>query len=180
MIIAELLPAVASGEPEHVEQHACSKVPNRSAATILELPVAQVAPPTYRQYLSLVQHSRAVNTGELACPTSREKYLRDRYHVERLLGRGGMADVYLAFDTQRQTYIAIKLIREDLADDADFIRRFSRKTAALAAPRSSQRRALLHGGTGWGAQFHRDGLRVRRTPFRDGSPRQAGRCRCQR
>ena len=60
------------------------------------------------------------------------KVLRDRYHVERLLGRGGMADVYLAFDTQRQTYVAIKLIREDLADDADFIRRFSREAAALA------------------------------------------------
>jgi len=55
-----------------------------------------------------------------------------RYQVERLLGRGGMADVYLAFDSQRQTHVAIKLIREDLADDADFIRRFSREAAALA------------------------------------------------
>ena len=61
------------------------------------------------------------------------KVLRDRYHVERLLGRGGMADVYLAFDAQRQTYVAIKLIREDLADDADFIRRFSREAAAWRA-----------------------------------------------
>jgi hypothetical protein len=60
------------------------------------------------------------------------KVILDRYHVERLLGRGGMADVYLAFDSQRQTYVAIKLIREDLADDADFIRRFSREAAALA------------------------------------------------
>jgi eukaryotic-like serine/threonine-protein kinase len=60
------------------------------------------------------------------------KMLRNRYQVERLLGRGGMADVYLAFDLQRQTNVAIKLIREDLADDADFIRRFSREAAALA------------------------------------------------
>lgn len=58
--------------------------------------------------------------------------LRDRYQIERLLGRGGMADVYLAFDTQRQTLVALKLIREDLADDTDFIRRFSREAAALA------------------------------------------------
>ena len=58
--------------------------------------------------------------------------LRDRYQIERLLGRGGMADVYLAFDTQRQTHVALKLIREDLADDTDFIRRFSREAAALA------------------------------------------------
>ena len=60
------------------------------------------------------------------------KEILGRYHVERLLGRGGMADVYLAFDSQRQTHVAIKLIREDLADDADFIRRFSREAAALA------------------------------------------------
>jgi len=60
------------------------------------------------------------------------KVLRERYQIERLLGRGGMADVYLAFDTQRQAHVAIKLIREDLADDADFIRRFSREAAALA------------------------------------------------
>ncbi len=60
------------------------------------------------------------------------KVLRERYQIERLLGRGGMADVYLAFDVQRQAHVAIKLIREDLADDADFIRRFSREAAALA------------------------------------------------
>jgi eukaryotic-like serine/threonine-protein kinase len=60
------------------------------------------------------------------------KLLRNRYQVERMLGRGGMADVYLAFDHQRQTNVAIKLIREDLADDADFVRRFGREAAALA------------------------------------------------
>jgi tRNA A-37 threonylcarbamoyl transferase component Bud32 len=59
------------------------------------------------------------------------RVLKKRYRMDRLLGRGGMADVYLAFDMQRQTYVAIKLIREDLADDADFIRRFSREASAL-------------------------------------------------
>ncbi|MHB0877677.1 MAG: protein kinase domain-containing protein [Anaerolineae bacterium] len=58
--------------------------------------------------------------------------LRDRYRLEQLLGRGGMADVYLAFDLRRQVYIAIKLLREDLAEDPEFVRRFQREAEALA------------------------------------------------
>jgi serine/threonine protein kinase len=58
--------------------------------------------------------------------------LRDRYRLEQLLGRGGMADVYLAFDLRRQVYIAVKLLREDLAEDPDFVRRFQREAEALA------------------------------------------------
>ncbi len=58
--------------------------------------------------------------------------LRGNYRLDRLLGRGGTADVYLAFDIRRQTYVAIKVLREDLADDAEFVRRFSREAVALA------------------------------------------------
>ena len=58
--------------------------------------------------------------------------LSNNYRLEQLLGRGGMADVYLAFDLRRQTHVAIKLLREDLADDPEFVRRFSREAAALA------------------------------------------------
>ncbi|MHB0877678.1 MAG: protein kinase domain-containing protein [Anaerolineae bacterium] len=58
--------------------------------------------------------------------------LRDRYRLERLLGRGGMADVYLAFDLRRQVHIAVKLLREDLAEDPEFLQRFQREAEALA------------------------------------------------
>jgi hypothetical protein len=58
--------------------------------------------------------------------------LRNNYRIERLIGRGGMADVYLAFDMRRQTYVALKVLREDLAQDPDFLRRFSREAEALA------------------------------------------------
>jgi len=60
------------------------------------------------------------------------RILRGRYRVGRLLGRGGMAEVYLAFDTRRQVSVALKLLREDLAEDPEFVRRFEREAEALA------------------------------------------------
>ncbi len=43
--------------------------------------------------------------------------LRNRYEILELIGRGGMADVYLAFDRRRMARVAIKILREDLAED---------------------------------------------------------------
>ncbi len=58
--------------------------------------------------------------------------LRNRYRIESFLGRGGMADVYLALDMRRQVQVAIKVLREDLAEDPEFINRFRREAEALA------------------------------------------------
>ncbi len=58
--------------------------------------------------------------------------LRNRYEILELIGRGGMADVYLAFDRRRMARVAIKILREDLAEDPDFVRRFAREAQALA------------------------------------------------
>jgi Protein kinase domain len=41
--------------------------------------------------------------------------LRDRYHLERELGRGGMATVYLARDLRHGRMVALKLLRPELA-----------------------------------------------------------------
>ena len=60
------------------------------------------------------------------------KTLCNRYRIEKLLGRGGMAEVYLAYDTGRAAYLALKLLHEDLAQDPVFIRRFQREAQNLA------------------------------------------------
>ncbi len=59
------------------------------------------------------------------------KTLRNRYHVEESLGRGGMAEVYKVWDIQRGVPLAMKVLHEDLAEDAVSIRRFEREAQNL-------------------------------------------------
>ena len=55
-----------------------------------------------------------------------------RYRIERELGHGGMAAVYLAHDEELDRLVALKLLPEHLADDDTFHARFLRE-ARLAA-----------------------------------------------
>ncbi len=57
--------------------------------------------------------------------------LSNRYRVEELIGRGGMAEVYKVWDTQRGAHLAMKMLREDLAEDNAFLRRFNREAHTL-------------------------------------------------
>jgi serine/threonine-protein kinase len=41
--------------------------------------------------------------------------IADRYRIERKLGAGGMADVYLARDLRHEREVAIKVMRPELA-----------------------------------------------------------------
>jgi eukaryotic-like serine/threonine-protein kinase len=55
-----------------------------------------------------------------------------RYRIEHELGRGGMATVYLAHDTELERPVAIKLLAQHLAGDEEFLTRFLRE-ARLAS-----------------------------------------------
>lgn len=52
--------------------------------------------------------------------------------MDELVGEGGMAKVYKAWDLDRGAYLAIKLLKEDLALDKMFLRRFKREAETLA------------------------------------------------
>jgi len=58
--------------------------------------------------------------------------LLKRYNVHEYVGRGGMAEVYKVWDRQRAVFLAMKLLREDFAEDEVFLRRFRREAKALA------------------------------------------------
>jgi serine/threonine protein kinase len=55
------------------------------------------------------------------------------YRIERLLGRGGMAAVYLAEDTQLKRRVALKVLSPELASDAVFRQRFIDESERLAS-----------------------------------------------
>jgi serine/threonine protein kinase len=58
--------------------------------------------------------------------------LKDRYRLERLLGRGGMASVWLAGDDVLERSVAIKVLADTIASDPEFLARF-RREARIAA-----------------------------------------------
>jgi serine/threonine protein kinase len=55
-----------------------------------------------------------------------------RYELGDRLGAGGMSTVVLAFDRRLERYVAVKLLAEHLADDAQFVSRFRREALAAA------------------------------------------------
>ena len=57
--------------------------------------------------------------------------LADRYRIERELGQGGMATVYLAEDLKHHRKVAIKLLRPELAAVIG-AERFLREIATIA------------------------------------------------
>ena len=58
--------------------------------------------------------------------------LKDRYRLQRLLGRGGMASVWLATDEVLERPVAVKVLADTIASDPEFLARF-RREARIAA-----------------------------------------------
>ena len=58
-----------------------------------------------------------------------------KYRLLEPLGRGGMAQVYRAYHPQLDRYVAIKVLRSDLVEEAEFLARFQREARSVAALR---------------------------------------------
>ena len=58
--------------------------------------------------------------------------LGERYQLEEIIGRGGMATVYKASDRRLGRDVAIKVLKPELARDDSFQERFQREAQAVA------------------------------------------------
>ena len=57
--------------------------------------------------------------------------IKNRYRIDQYLGSGGMADVFRVHDLVRHTDLAIKVMKSDLSEDREFIRRFQGEAKLL-------------------------------------------------
>ncbi len=57
--------------------------------------------------------------------------LGHKYRVTELLGTGGMSHVYKAYNLATRRTVAIKVLKEEFRDNAEFLRRFEREARAV-------------------------------------------------
>lgn len=60
------------------------------------------------------------------------KKLDGRYEIHELIGAGGMAMVYRAYDTLDDRTVAIKILKDEFSANDEFIRRFKNESKAIA------------------------------------------------
>ncbi|HIZ56846.1 MAG TPA: Stk1 family PASTA domain-containing Ser/Thr kinase [Firmicutes bacterium] len=61
------------------------------------------------------------------------KRLDGRYELKELIGMGGMANVYKAYDVLEKKDVAIKILKEEFIGNEEFLRRFRNESKAIAA-----------------------------------------------
>ncbi|MGZ5352095.1 MAG: Stk1 family PASTA domain-containing Ser/Thr kinase [Actinomycetota bacterium] len=79
--------------------------------------------------------------------------LGGRYRVERELGRGGMAKVYLGKDTVLGRTVAVKILAPQFADDPNFVTRFRREAQAAARISNQNLVSVFDTGSDDGVHF---------------------------
>ena len=60
------------------------------------------------------------------------KRIDGRYEIHQLIGMGGMACVYRAFDNQEQRWVAIKILKDEYSGNTEFLKRFRNESRAIA------------------------------------------------
>ncbi len=69
----------------------------------------------------------------MAATIASGELLKDRYRLERTLGRGGMAAVWLGHDEVLDRPVAVKVLSDTIAGDPGFVARFRREAQTVAS-----------------------------------------------
>lgn len=64
---------------------------------------------------------------------SNGQVINGRYEIIKLIGEGGMANVYLAYDPILKRNVAVKILRGDLSNDEKFVKRFKREAISASS-----------------------------------------------
>src|SRR5204863_198895 len=86
--------------------------------------------PIDRRVSEVEARHELIETQLVATPT---RLLSKRYALQSKLGEGGMGVVWLAHDRQLNREVAIKLLRTEIASQAEQRKRFEREARALAS-----------------------------------------------
>ena len=60
------------------------------------------------------------------------KRLDGRYEIKEIIGIGGMAVVYKAFDIQENKIVAVKILKDEFGSNVEFLRRFQNESKVIA------------------------------------------------
>jgi serine/threonine-protein kinase len=102
------------------------------------------------------------------------RLLDGRYRLVSTIARGGMATVYLATDTRLDRVVAVKVMRAVLADDPEFVERFTREARAAARLNSPDVVGRVRPGQGRRHRHRLPGHGARAGPHRPRAAARAG------
>ena len=92
------------------------------------------------------------------------------FHILRRLGRGAMAEVYLAEQRPLKRWVALKVLKPELADDQTYLKRFEREAQAAASLVHANIVQIHEVGQQRRPALHRPGIRAGPEPPRMAFP----------
>ncbi|MDO5681827.1 MAG: Stk1 family PASTA domain-containing Ser/Thr kinase [Propionibacteriaceae bacterium] len=119
-------------EPTSVPRRAAGpvdEVPDATSVRVPDEPPMYAGPPPHDDEATRVAQAVVADEPEEA---EAGRLLGGRYQLDRVIGRGGMAEVHRAYDVRLGRWVAVKELRADLASDNTFQARFRREAQSAA------------------------------------------------
>lgn len=84
--------------------------------------------------------------------------LDNRYRIDKIIGVGGMAVVFRAFDILAGRNVAVKILKDDIARDEVSVKRFINESKAVSMLSHPNIVTIYDGFRPFGREIYRDGI----------------------